>query len=463
MAARTTIVIVAFLATTPIWLPDMVTSLRIWLFARINGREGILVPGPRIGPEKFKELYAHPAAVGRSKGAKLSDLFWYWLAPGPELHQEHLEPGERYAAAARATRAILARSKKNCAPEILRSLRLVTAGRSGFIRLRDEFMPAWADFYFRAVFGAEPTATERRAIVANARDVVNALKLTSFRHLRARERLTELLLKRIECASTRPVLPEGYSAREAALHLQGVFFNTAIVQSSEALAHLLMNLALNPEVQTELAKNPADSAAWHRALAETFRLHPLFGVAHRILRADIKVDERTTLPRGTVLCFDFEAYHHSGFPDADRFLPQRWLALSERDAHYLPFGSPSNRACPAQAVAEETIIAAAAELIGRFRFHSAARHARSLANRGPCWIEPRDAPERRGRRVAAVAFINVRDRFEDVARSVAQLAFGIAMVVDARRAKPCERHFASAPDRGEPVQKSCPFAKAPQR
>ena len=38
-------------------------------------------------------------------------------------------------------------------------------------------------------------------------------------------------------------LPERLSTEERALYLQGVFFNTAVVQMSEAMAHLLMALA----------------------------------------------------------------------------------------------------------------------------------------------------------------------------------------------------------------------------
>src|SRR5580693_329496 len=85
-------------------LPKTILALRMWIFERINGPEGIAVPGDLVGVRDFKRIYSHPAANGRSKGAALSDLFWYWLSPGPELHQEHLEPGERYEEVARATR-----------------------------------------------------------------------------------------------------------------------------------------------------------------------------------------------------------------------------------------------------------------------------------------------------------------------------------------------------------------------
>src|SRR5215475_15270016 len=95
-------------ASLPYWLPRTILRLRMRIFTRINGEEGIAVPGALVGATQFKQVYSHKAANGRSKGAALSDLFWYWLSPGPEIHQEHLEPGERYDAVARTTRRLLA-------------------------------------------------------------------------------------------------------------------------------------------------------------------------------------------------------------------------------------------------------------------------------------------------------------------------------------------------------------------
>ena len=102
-----TVMAVVAVLSLPWWLPGRVVALRVRVFNRVNGDEGIPVPGDLVGIERFKEVYSHPAAGGRSKGAALSDLFWYWLAPGPEMHQEHLEAGERYDAVARATRGFL--------------------------------------------------------------------------------------------------------------------------------------------------------------------------------------------------------------------------------------------------------------------------------------------------------------------------------------------------------------------
>ena len=97
----------------PYWLPRVVVALRVRIFAWVNGDEGIAVPGRLVGQRRVQARCTRTRRPnGRSRGAALSDLFWYWLAPGPEVHQEHLEPGPRYDDVARTTRRILAGLRK---------------------------------------------------------------------------------------------------------------------------------------------------------------------------------------------------------------------------------------------------------------------------------------------------------------------------------------------------------------
>ena len=65
-----------------------------------------------------------------------------------------------------------------------------------------------------------------------------------------------------------------------------------------------------------------------------------------------------------------------------------------------------------------TLRVVAREVLQRFALHSSASHTRSLPNRGPCLVVPRDRPLGRRLRGAALAFIRVRDRWEDVYRSL---------------------------------------------
>jgi hypothetical protein len=454
----------------PDWLPPAVVRLREWIFARVNGVEGIPIPGPLVGPEHFERVYAHPAANGRSRGAGLSDLFWYWLAPGPQVHQEHLEPGERYRTVARTTRQVLAvphrRSAELAAAAARRALHRLPADRLSHVRLRDLMMPVWAEVYYELVF-AEPCPADARAlIVANADDVVTALKCCGLRHLDRRERLTRYLRARVEAGTAPVTLPAPFTAEETAWYLQGTYFNTAVVQMSEAMAHLLLAVAQHPPTQRELAavvaggERPVNGGGQDgggqdggggedgdqvldRVIDESLRVHPLFGVAHRITSAPIEVDAEVTIPAGSVLLFNYLAFQRSGVAADDTFDPARWRTLRRGEAHFLPFGVTANRACPARGVAPVMMRAVLREVLRHHALVSSVRHTRSLPNRGPCFVVP--AGVRRPGRTRLWA-MRLGDRWSDVWRSLVQLALGSVMVLDARRQRLCTTYFEGDPE-----------------
>jgi cytochrome P450 len=439
-------------ASLPYWLPRLVVALRVRIFALINGDEGIAVPGDRVGVEDFKRLYADSAANGRSRGAALSDLFWYWLAPGPEVHQEHLEPGPRYDDVARTTRDTLARLRRDqwvelvarCADhELDRLAALDRPGRAREVRLRDAMMPLWATVYYEVVFG-EPCPDEARdLIVANADDVVSALKCTGLRHMDRRERLTGYLRARLASGAVPHALPAALDDAEQVYYLQGTYFNTAVVQLSEAMAHLLLALAARPDLQRRLREEPQDTGLIDRVIDETLRLYPLFGVAHRITSADIALGE-AAIPAGSVLLFNYPAFQHSGAPDATAFDPDRWLRDRPEHLHHLPFGVGANRSCPARAVAPLTMRVAARHVLRRYALATAADHTRSLPNRGPCLLLPLGAGHEAPRPPALrLARQRLRDRWEDVWRSLVQLVLGSYMVWEARRLRLCATYFAA--------------------
>lgn len=445
-----TIVLVVGLAalilvgSLPFWLPARVIALRMMIFARVNGDEGVTVPGRRIPVEHFRELYAHPHADGRSKGAGLSNLFWYWLAPGPHVHQEHLEPGPRYDEVARVTRQILVRGKdeseritRRCVTKVLDELPNRNQTR---VRLRDLMMPVWAEVYHELVFGTPCPPHVRTMIVDNAADVVNSLKCGSLRHMRRRAKLTAFLRDHLD--DVPHALPSSLTTEETAWYLQGTFFNTAVVQMSEAMTHLLLAIAEHPEVQARLVtdkadKNDNDDAYLDRVIDETFRMYPLFGIAHRITSADIPVGD-DVLPAGTVLCFSYPEYHRVGYADPDVFDPDRWLRLAAKDANFIPFGVTANRPCPARGLAPVTMRVVVREVLRRYTLASSARHIRSIPNRGPCLLVRRQHAPRFG----SLRVMRVRDRWEDLSRSVTQLVLGSYMVWDARRKSLSDNYFA---------------------
>ncbi|WP_432049822.1 cytochrome P450 [Verrucosispora sp. NA02020] len=426
--------------TVPYWLPPTVVRLREWVFARVNGSEGIPVPGPTVGMDHFERVYADPAADGRSRGAGLSDLFWYWLAPGPQMHQEHLEPGERYRTVAATTRRVLAirreRADALATAATRRVLDELPADRTSHVRLRDLMMPVWAEVYHELVFDEVATPAARALIVANADDVVTALKCLGPRHMHRRDRLTRHLRDRIEAGTCPVTLPPPFSAQDTAWYLQGAFFNTAIVQMSEAMAHVLLALATHPELQHD-----ADDDALDRVIDETLRVYPLFGVAHRITSAPITLPTGLSLPTGSVLLFNYPAFHRGGAAADGRFAPDRWRTLARGDAHFIPFGVPANRACPARGTAPIMLRAATREVLRRYALTSSASHTRSLPSRGPAYLTPPGHPGPGRLRLAAM---RLRDRWADVGRSVRQLVFGTFMVVDARRKRLCTTYFEKA-------------------
>lgn len=450
---------VALTASLPYWLPRLVIALRVRLFARVNGEEGIPAPGREVPVEEFKRVYGHPAANGRSRGAALSDLFWYWLSPGPEVHQEHLEPGPRYDDVARTTRQILAGLSRErwselvgrCTRRVLDELDERTGGygaREHRVRLRDLMMPVWAEVYYEVVFREPCPRHVRDLIVGNADDVVSALKCTSLRHMDRRDRLTSYLRERLASAPPPVPLPSLLTDRERAYYLQGTFFNTAVVQTSEAMAHLLLALATHQGVQDRLLSGEEEDGYLDHVINETLQHFPLFGVAHRITTDEIPRAGRSPIPAGSVLLFNYPEYQRSGATGPQRFDPGRWLSADTRPAAFIPFGVTANRPCPARGFAVLTMRVAAEEVLRRFRLASTAEHTRSLPSRGPCLLIPHSPRRTRvawgpATRAARLAGMRLGDRWGAIPRSVTQLALGGYMVWDARRQGLCRNYFAT--------------------
>ncbi|MFI2643907.1 cytochrome P450 [Streptomyces sp. NPDC018610] len=437
------------------WLPRAVVALRVRIFEKVNGDRAVTLPDAVHGPEVFERVYAHPAANGRSEGAGLSDLFWYWLAPGPEVHQEHLEPGPRYEDVAATTRRILAGASADLEAAARRAvagvLDALPADRISLVRLRDLVMPAWAEFCYELVFREPCPPRARRLITAHADDVISALKCTGLRHPRRRARLTAYLRERLAAGDVPHRLPAALSPREQVFYLQGTFFNTAVVQLSEATAHLLLALARHPRVQRRLADDPGDDRYLAHVLDETMRRYPLFGIAHRITTDEIPLDGRTVLPAGSVVCFSYPDYHATGYDRPDVFDPDRWASLSARDVHHIPFGVAANRPCPAWRLSPLVLRAAVREVLRRFRLDSTASHTRSIPHRAPCLLIPRGLAPGPRRLRALRRLVRARDAVEDVTRGVRQLVLGTVMVLHARRLRLAARYFEERPTGGCPV------------
>ncbi|GAB3440372.1 cytochrome P450 [Actinophytocola sediminis] len=443
--------VAAVMATAPRWLPARVVALRARTFAMVNGDRALTFPDA-AGPARFRDVYGHPAANGRSKGAGLSDLFWYWLSPGPEVHQEHLEAGPRYDDVASTTLTLLSGSSAAlgaaaaaCTGRVLDEL---VTGRVTLVRLRDLMMPVWAEYFHELVFGERCPPGARDAIVGHADDVASALKCTGLRHPARRARLTSYLARRVAAGDARTDLPASLSPVDQVYYLQGTFFTTAVVQMSEAMAHLLLVLAQHPRVAARAAD---DDRYFANVLDETLRLYPLFGIAHRITTGEIPFDDGT-IPAGSVLCFSYPDYHATGYDHPDEFDPGRWEHTSARVANHIPFGVATNRPCPAWRLSPLALRAATREVLARHTLHSTVAHTRSLPSRGPCLLVRAGAPLGRRPLAAAGLALRVRDRWEDVWRGVVQLVLGTWMVLDARRLRLAGRYFDTHDTQGCPLQ-----------
>jgi hypothetical protein len=321
------------------------------------------------------------------------------------------------------------------------------AGELTRVRLRDLMMPVWARVYYELVFGRPCPPEAERLIVGNADDVATALKGSSLRHMARRDALTRYLRAQLDAGELPVRLPAPFTDEDTAFYLQGAFFNTAVVQMAEGMAHVLLDLAQHPEVQEDLLAHLDDDDRLDDVLDETLRVHPLFGIAHRITSGPIEVDDDVTLPAGSVLLFNYLAFQRTGPAPDEEYRPQRWRTLKATDAHYIPFGVTANRACPARGVAPVMMRAATREVLRRYRLASSVEHSRSLPSRGPCLLVPRadDAvPAGNGVR-ARLAVMAAQDRAEDVTRSLTQLVLGTYMVWDARRKRMCASYFEHLP------------------
>jgi hypothetical protein len=372
------------------------------------------------------------------------------------VHQEHLEPGPRYDAVARTTAAVLAGPSAGLSAAaarcIARVLDELPARRASLVRLRDLMMPVWAEFFHELVFQEPCPPHVRGLITANAADVVDSLKNTRLRHMRRRRRLTAYLLRRLAAGEVPHPLPaELATALDRAHYLQGTYFNTAVVQMSEAMAHLLLVLAQHPDVQRRVAEHPGDDHYLGNVMNETLRMYPLFGIAHRVTSAPIDLGEGARFPAGTVLCFDYPAYHATGYDDPEVFDPGRWDRISARDAHHIPFGVAANRPCPAWRLAPLVMRAATREVLRRSTLHSSVSHTRGIPHRAPCLLVRRGRPLPRAATGAVLAWLRIRDRWEDVGRSLLQLVLGTVMVAHARRLRPAGRWFATHDTEGRPL------------
>eukprot|EP00658_Telonema_sp_P-2_P019389 TRINITY_DN17650_c0_g1_i6.p1 TRINITY_DN17650_c0_g1~~TRINITY_DN17650_c0_g1_i6.p1 ORF type:complete len:177 (-),score=63.92 TRINITY_DN17650_c0_g1_i6:208-738(-) len=73
----------------------------------------------------------------------------------------------------------------------------------------------------------------------------------------------------------------------------------------------------------------------------------------------------------------------------DRFWPERWNKIKERNSSYMPFGPTNNRPCPGKRLSQIWMKAVTQVMIERVDLFSSAEHTRSLPCGGPVLMLPR--------------------------------------------------------------------------
>lgn len=425
----------------PYWLPGLFIKIRVFVFTRINGAKGIHLP-EASAHHHFKACYEHQKLRGKSQGAELSDLFWYWLSPGASIHLEHLEDGERYDKLLAFTKEKLSLSRSSIEAMLTAEFKQLQGSSLGkpyqIIRFRDIMIPFWASFYYQLIF-KEPCPPMAKAFIANhASNVVNAMKCYRLRNMKTRAALTDFLTAKLK--KTPYDFPAGFSIEEQALFLQGTFFTTAIVQMSDAMCHLIMVLAKNPSVQSPIRDNKDDKSAMMHVINETLRLFPLFGIAHRICLDDILVNDKL-IQKGSVVCFDYQAYQRIGIDNPDDFQPKRWEHCPV--PNFIPFGVKENRMCPAQGIALISMRKLLQLCLEQYHFESSASQTRAMVNRAPMLIKTNQQKIGKIKNYLLLLTMRVVDRWERVYISLIQLFYGIWMVREAKQLKICSRYFDS--------------------
>lgn len=400
----------------------------------------------------------------------LSDLFWYFLSPGAHIHQEHVETSDpRYALVSSLTRKLCAVPEEKLAAMGARyAEELLSAESVGdwtLTRLRTFWFPCFSRLFYEVVFEEECPGDVVDILVGGGNDVISALKCTKMRDMEMRGRLTAHirgLIERGKCAHLG--LDESIPLEEWALFIQGVFFSTACVQMSEAMAHCALVLAQHPECQDKLLCALSDEATREAEastsphtpgyiklfVTEVLRLFPLFGIAHRITSEPIELASGTTLPTGSVLCFNYPAYHKSGYIRPNDFLPERWRTLKVKDANYIPFGVPANRPCPGQTMGLVLMRAILKVMVRRVEFQTPIAHSRSLPCGGYCIVHRRDAPPAarlQGARLqGTLTMMKLRETADNFTRSMQQLFYATRMLLHSRDLRLAQRYFENGDD-----------------
>jgi cytochrome P450 len=158
-----------------------------------------------------------------------------------------------------------------------------------------------------------------------------------------------------------------------------ILFGAAHLTTAFSLTWTLFLLAQHPHVAEALANELADVLhgapptvaqlddlpMLERVVKESMRVLPASSYSQRVVMEPVTLGP-FQLTRGTPVFFSqFITHHLPIYPDAYRFLPERWLTLQPSPYAYLPFGA-GPRLCLGGPLAMQTIKITLATILQRF-------------------------------------------------------------------------------------------------
>lgn len=181
---------------------------------------------------------------------------------------------------------------------------------------------------------------------------------------------------------------KNFTQKETEEHLSTLFSGAETVSIS--LSHIILLLAMNPEVQDKLYEELKtilndDEESFKKEIKNCDYLDKVYKEANRVLPPvplsfrevldDFEIEPGTVLPKGSCLVINFFALHHNKAywgENSEKFVPERFS--EERIANtYLPF-SAGQRICIAFKFSEIEIKIFMARLLEKFKFSTSLKY-----------------------------------------------------------------------------------------
>ncbi|MEY9947057.1 cytochrome P450 [Kitasatospora sp. GAS1066B] len=425
-AAAATAAVLAFAAH-----PRLAAAYRFRLLTKDDGPAGtpmIRLPNQDIHGPVLEELFAHESASHRGD-THARRAIRHFHRPADE-HQENIDPDHpRYAELARATFRALAVPREEIAAMARRCTRQVLddawplGTTSRVLRLMDLAVPISARLMFELAFRTAPTQEQIALIGRSARDSMRTSKgLRPAGDADAALALLDLVRTKVTEHGGCPEIfgPDStLDTTSRSKHLQGVFFNTGVIQLSEGVCHTVLEASRHPHVVERIVEN--DPRYLDHLLSEALRLYPLHATIQRLVTDDIPLSPAVTIPRGTQLLFDIGRHQRTGHTEPDAFNPHRWEQRGRADSGFVGFGL-GRRKCPAERCSRTAAAVIVRELLSSFAVHAPTRHTRGLEGGGLCCLTAYGSPPPAGFVLGSKkALVRTRDQAERVAVGAAQL------------------------------------------